>query len=100
MWTAFSMSITNFPLHRIVTIQHFPRGFSAQQKQRGRYDDPLEILLIQFYIVVTRSHVQIPRVPPRPSNSNKHLSGPRDDFSQVENHRLGLPVLLRYFLSI
>lgn len=67
--------------------------------QRGRYDDPLEILLIQFYIVVTRSHVQIPRVPPRPSNTNKHLSGPRDDFSQVD-HRLGLPVLLRYFLSI
>lgn len=78
----------------------FPRGFSAQNKQRGRYDDPLEILLIQFHFGVTRYHVQIPRVPPRPSNSNKHLSGPRDDFSQVDHHRLGLPVLLLYFLSI
>lgn len=54
------------------TIRIFQRG--------GRHDDPLEILLIQFYSSHNLCSWGRTRRDARPSNSNKILSGPRDNF--------------------
>lgn len=57
------------------TIRIFQRG--------GRHDDPLEILLIQFYSSHNLCSWGRTRRDARPSNSNKILSGPRDNFCVV-----------------